>query len=474
MMWLRRAVVAAVVCLVPLAAAAHPLGNFTTNQYLGVHLEPEQVTLDYVVDLAEIPASQQRRVIDVDADDRISAAEEAGFVSSGCRARGESLTVDLGGEPLVLAGGAGALVFPPGEAGLATLRLECRFTAPLDLAGPVLLRVENSNFPDRLGWSEITLSGHDADADTDLPTASATRRLTEYPDDVLASPADVRVGSALIRPAAGNVFGAAPPPLGAAASRSTPVDALAALVDPGGAPALPLAIAVALGLGALHALAPGHGKTVMAAYLVGSGGNRRQALGLGLSVAVSHTLGVLVLGLVTLAGTSTFAPERVFPVLSLLSGVIVIGIGGWMLLGWARRRGAHHHHHHDDHSHPHSHGGVPHTHALPASLEGKAGWKVLATVGLAGGLVPSTSALVLLLAAVNLGRIPLGILLIALFGVGMAVTLVGVGLGLATATRSGLSRLSGGGWVGRFRQSMTPAAAVAVMVVGGVLTANAM
>lgn len=467
MIWIRRALVVAVVCLIPLAAAAHPLGNFTTNQYLGIHLEPERVTLDYVVDLAEIPASQQRRVIDADSDDRISAAEEAGFVSSECRERGERLAVAVGGAPLVLEGGPGALAFPPGEAGLATLRLECRFTSSLDIAEPTPIRVENNNFPDRLGWSEITISGHDVAVVTALPVASATERLTDYPDDALASPTEVRAGSATVRPLAGNVLGADLPPLGAAASRSTPVDALAALVDPGaGSPAVPVAVAVALGLGALHALAPGHGKTVMAAYLVGSGGSLRQALGLGLSVAVSHTLGVLVLGVVTLIGTSAFAPERVFPILSLVSGVLVIGIGGWMLLGWVRRRRLHHHHH--------SHGSVSHTHDLPASLEGKSGWKVLASMGLAGGLVPSTSAVVLLLAAVNLGRIPLGILLIALFGVGMAVTLVGVGLGLVTATRLGLSRLSGDGWVARARQAMTPAAGVIVMVVGAVLSANAL
>jgi ABC-type nickel/cobalt efflux system permease component RcnA len=221
------------------------------------------------------------------------------------------------------------------------------------------------------------------------------------------------------------------------------VGALGELVS-GGATAggTGLAIAAAFALGLAHALAPGHGKALMAAYLVGRSGTIRHAAGIGASVAVSHTIGVALLGLLTLAASSTFEPSAVYPWLSVGAGVVVLGLGGSLLARagarllahWRGRDGRDHGHGHDEnghgHGHGHSHGhGRSHQHDhRPGGDVTGGGWKSFAALGLSGGLVPSASAVVLLLGAVHLGRVGLGLVLVAAFGVGMAFALAGVGM----------------------------------------------
>ncbi len=462
---LRLAVLTTAMLVVPLAAGAHPLGNFTTNQYVGIHVTGTGILVDYVLDLAEIPASQQIREIGRAGDGTITDEEADRFATTQCGTVAENLDGALDGDTLDLEPVDTVLSFPEGEAGLPTLRLECRLAASVTIRPNSVLAVTNDNFTDRLGWREMTLTTADVIAVTELPTSSITERLWAYPADQLLSPINVTTATAALSPSPGATTGDEPPPAGTPAKTSGgPVDALASLIAPSeSSRAVPVAMAVALGLGVLHALSPGHGKTVMAAYLVGSRGTLGQAAGLGLAVAASHTVGVLALGLVTLWGTSTFAPEKAFPILTVISGMIVIGIGAWMLWRWFRHRG-----HHHDHDHDHDH-----AHHLPG-LDGKSGWKVLASMGLAGGLVPSASAIVLLLAAVNLDRVPLGVLLIALFGLGMAATLVGVGFALVTASRFGMDRFGEAAWVTRAQRVLTPVAAVVVMTVGTVLTINAL
>ena len=284
-----------------------------------------------------------------------------------------------------------------------------------------------------------------------------------------------------------------------------------------------LSMLAAAGLGALHALSPGHGKTVMAAYLVGSRGTSRQALGLGATVTVSHTLGVLALGAVSLSASAVIAPERLYPILGVVSGAIVIVIAGWLLLGigrswWTARSAAQAHlnahahdhdhghgHAHDQdtdpaHSHPHvavaadhagaahdrahpdrhphasaaaatdpdgwhSHGGIRHTHVLPAGRP--LHWRSLFALGLAGGMVPSVSALILLLGSIAAGRPAYGIALTIAFGVGMAVVLVGIGVGLVHA-RALLERMPAR-LPGRTLGRLVPAGSATVMLLAGVL-----
>jgi ABC-type nickel/cobalt efflux system permease component RcnA len=246
------------------------------------------------------------------------------------------------------------------------------------------------------------------------------------------------------------------------------------LMDSGGLGAAVLALALALALGAGHALAPGHGKTVMAFYLSQrDGAPIRSAAAVGATVTAAHTGSVLLLGVLVSASTQ-FVPARIYPWLALVTGVLIVALGV-SLLRQARRGGhthgpgghthgpgghthehGHEHSHPDDHGHEHKHEHEhehdheqrhshaptvllvheealerPHPHEHPHVPAARAGRRGLATMGLVGGLVPSPSALVLLLGAVALGKAWFGVLLVLAFGLGMATTLAMVGL-LAT------------------------------------------
>jgi nickel/cobalt transporter (NicO) family protein len=177
------------------------------------------------------------------------------------------------------------------------------------------------------------------------------------------------------------------------------------------APVLATALVIAFALGALHALEPGHGKTLVAAYLVGARGTLRHALILGGTVTFTHTITVFLLGFVTLFLTQYIMPQTIVPVLGVISGLMVIGVGVWMLLKHLRHR--------HDHDHDHSHEQV--------SLAG------LITLGASGGLVPCPSALVLLLTAVSLGHTAEGLLLLVSFSAGLAIVLIAIGAAVVYA-----------------------------------------
>ena len=216
-----------------------------------------------------------------------------------------------------------------------------------------------------------------------------------------------------------------------------------------------IALALAIVLGAIHALAPGHGKTVMAAYLVGQRGSMRQAGLIGLTVTATHTAGVLALGLL-LSASSLVAPERLYPWLGLASGALLacIGVGLLRRALQARAHRHHHHHHHDHHGHDH---GVADD--LPPVRT-----RALVAMGFAGGLVPSPSALVVLLGAMALGRAWFGVVLVIAYGLGMAATLTGAGILLLRA-RNALDRGQG-----RFR-SLTRVAGALPLATSSVIVA---
>ncbi len=216
----------------------------------------------------------------------------------------------------------------------------------------------------------------------------------------------------------------------------------------------------AIALGALHALSPGHGKAVMAGYLVGTRGTARHAVSLGLTITVTHTAGVFLLGLVTLFAASVITPERLYPWVTLFSGLLILGIGGALLL--ARTRVAMH-----DHDHQHDHASI--------------GSRGLVALGISSGIIPCPSALVVLLAAISLHRVPFGILLIVSFSAGLAAVLTGIGVLLAGGLprlHSSLPRLRGRLTVGaavlaRSARLVPVASALVITIAGLGLTAQA-
>ncbi|MGH2463275.1 MAG: nickel transporter [Candidatus Limnocylindria bacterium] len=466
--------------------AAHPLGNATVNRAVSVSVLPAELRIWYVVDLAEIPAYAAILDMDTDADGRLSATERERWAAAECGAAAAGLKVAVAARDLPMTVGSDPeLTFPPGVGGLETLRLMCGFTAPFALSAEVRsLTVTDTVDDGRSGWREISIAAGDGVtlATSDVPEASPTNLLEGYPEDMLQSPIDVRAAQASFHAdTAGSGASmsdssmAAPAPTPAA-----PQDALANLLADTDTPvAWLLALGLAGVLGAGHALSPGHGKALIAAYVVGSRGSLRRAGALGLAVAASHTTGVFVLAAIVLSASELLVPDRVVAWLTMSSGILVILIGAATARrALARRSRAHGHdhgHEHDrahghDHGHEHDHGhGHGYGNSGPHDVgHGHPPLREVVTLGLAGGLVPSTSALIVLLVAVTTGRILEGMALIGAFGLGMAVVLAGLA-GATSLARNGLAnsaRLAANPSLRRF-SSMVPLATAAVIMVAG-------
>jgi nickel/cobalt transporter (NicO) family protein len=504
----------------PASVFAHPLGNFTINHYAGIRVEPDRILLDIVIDQAEIPTFQARFDFDTDGDASLSDEEiDAGRVTA-CDALSGSLALTAGGASLTPRLTAAGLSFPLGVGGLSTMREVCTFEAPLTTAigdGAVEIGFADRSFAERTGWREIVAQGSGvtlAASDGQLRSQSVSERLTSYPQDLITSPlrdesltlTATRGGATLAPvevPDASPVVADAAVPSAIAPSAATepvaPAPAPPAAV-PGGVAAtdLPdifrrtdlspllvlLSLAAAAALGAGHALTPGHGKTLMAAYLVGTRGSARHAIGLGAAVSVSHTIGILALAAVVLAATDMVAPDVIVRGAPLVAAVSIVVIGGWMLIGEVRRRrtltaperehdhahphdGSHVHGDADEHTHTHGHS-HPHPHVPPSSIT----WRSLFVLGLAGGLIPSTSALLILLGAIAAGRPAFGLVLVVAFGLGMAAVMSGVGLVLVAA-RDRVDRAQAGINLGRFRDAIPLVASVVVLGFGVVLTGQA-
>ncbi|MGH8927361.1 MAG: nickel/cobalt transporter [Acidimicrobiia bacterium] len=433
-------VVGALVAVILAAPAlAHPLGNFTTNLHLGLEITPTEISLRLLVDMAEIPTFRERPVIDRSGDETISEDELADYAGQACPLHAADLHIDPGTGAVPIETTAVAAQLLPGQGGLDTLRMSCDYRSGLAITTNRVLTVTNHVYTDRIGWREITVSAANVEVTTNLPSTSPSRLLTAYPPGTPISVSDARIE---VSPSPG--AHTAPGPIG-----SMPVMSASA----GGAVAL--IAAVALGMG--HALAPGHGKTITAAYLVGRKGGVRQAVGLGLSVAVAHTLGVGILGLLTAVTTSRFDPARVYPWLSGVSALVITVIGLVMLLRALVRRSRH--------DHDHNHGHHDHNHEGP-SKGGRIGWRSMAALGLAGGLVPSASAVVLLLGAVSRGDPWFGLALVAAFGLGMSAALVAAGLVTLSAVNAGWKLIGSGALRHRVEHMIPGLAGFLVMGVG--------
>jgi ABC-type nickel/cobalt efflux system permease component RcnA len=522
------------VVLLPASALAHPLGNFTINHYAGIRIGTDRIFLDVVIDQAEIPTFTERQRIDTDGDGQVSDSETEAERQVACTSLASRLSLDVAGRPLGLSVEAAGLSFPQGAGGLSTMRLVCEYVAPLQpsLAVGTAVRFADRSSAGRIGWREIVATGDGVIlSGVATPEPSPSRRLTAYPEDLLSIPlamteltvAAAPGGPRLPAPCVADAFaldgpptsatpgfgcgpaadrgalGAGQPagqaagqPEGRPAAGTADLSAVAAAV-PGGVgneisgllqtsdltPSIVIvSLLTAMTLGAAHALTPGHGKTVMAAYLVGTRGTARHAVALGLTVTIAHTAGVLLLAVIVLS-VSRVTPEAFNHAAGIVSGLLVVSLGCWLFarqgLPVIRARlaaAAHdvgrahdHDHAHDHDGGPHRHDGVEHSHVPPAG--GPLTWRSLFALGLFGGLVPSINALIILLATVATGRAAYGLVLVVAFGVGMAIVLGGTGLGLVYASRW-MARSPSASPLGRIAR-LTPAITSIVIIVVGVL-----
>jgi ABC-type nickel/cobalt efflux system permease component RcnA len=534
------------------------LGNFTINQFCGLLLDEDSLNLHYAVVFGQLPALAELHQADANHDGVTSQAERDAYVQQRAPAYANQLQLFIDGAaiPLHLTHAVSSL---PTEQGGFSLRLDADFVGALPPGlsrGTHTLRFVNANFDGRFGWHEITIQAPPGIQvfDTNGFSSSLTGGLTEALQSLPPQgPLDERTlnlsftrgvvpaGSISLGPRAGlgNRVGStaalATPAIQGSNNGENPwlqrqTRALVQLIS---TPAVPwhvtlLALLVASVLGALHAFSPGHGKTIVGAYLIGSRGTARHAAFLGLTVTVTHTLGVFVLGFATLFASRFIVPERLFPVLSLVSGLIVLGMGMVLLAArWRRAHDAlvgrgvarrwvspghehphghghghdhvhtadHIHDHVDDHDHDHdhehghqhllaheahshwhtgalvhSHGGSVHSHLPPGADGTEVTWRGLLALGISGGLIPCPSAMVLLLAAVALNKTAYGMLLVLGFSIGLAVTLTGVGLAFVYA-RSRLPRPTASA---RWPLVLPVVSAAAVTVLGFVLCFGAL
>jgi len=424
--------------LAPGVAAAHPLGNFTVNRFSAVELSGHEVYVHYVLDLAEIPTYQEG-----------GRVRSPSFPST--LARG--FVLELDGTRTVLVPVKHKLSTKPGAGGLPTLRFEAVFRAHPRAQGTALV-FHDTNFADRIGWKEIVVRA-DRGASiqwSSVPSTSESDELRAYPKNLLKSPLDVTLARARVELGSGP--GVTPSLEGALAAKRTG-GGFESLVGRGelDAGVILVSLLIAAFWGAAHALTPGHGKAIVAGYLVGSRGKPRHAVLLGVVVTVTHTAGVFALGVVTLLLSQFVVPERLYPWLTVASGLLVVAVGGSVFWSrWRQRRG---HRQRHEHHHPHSH--TPDTRGLLG-------------IGVAAGLLPCPSALVVLLSAISLHTVGFGLALIVAFSLGLAATITSIGL-LAVFARRAFGRLALDGPLVRALPALS---ALAILAVGIGITVNAL
>ncbi|MGV9270457.1 nickel/cobalt transporter [Kitasatospora sp. NPDC003701] len=551
--------VAGALCLLGLAAPAeaHPLGNFSLNHYLGFTVRPDGIEVLAVTDAAEIPTLQEQPQVDRNGDGTADDAERASWAAEQCSRTAQRLQVTADrSAPVRWNTRSAQFRYEDGSAGLRTGRLQCVLDSALRVPpGGTTVLVASGSDPGRVGWNEITARGEGTTLDpSDVPARSVSDELRDYPRDLLNSPSGVTRAQFRVLPGGAAVSAAGTGDPGGAARGPTAwlVGLDSRLADLGAArhltlPVGLLAVLLSVVLGAGHALLPGHGKTVMAAYLAGRRGRTRDAVTVGATVTLTHTAGVLVIGL-CLTAFSSLAGDVLLGWLGVVSGALVALVGAALLRDAVRRAGGgpgpaaarghaqevavpprqraraavaavpalrhdhahphphgpHDHDHDHDHAHPHPHGshddhphphrhdehehhhhdhgggsaarhhGQEHEHTHRHGLFGghhhhhpAPGRRGLIGLGIAGGLVPSPSALVVLLGAIALGRTLFGAALVVAYGLGMAATLTAVGL-LLVRLGDRIAGAADGAVIGRLRRLAPHTALLTALLILGV------
>lgn len=519
------------------ASSAHPMGNFSINHYSKIISGPRAIEIDYIIDMAEIPTFEQiqeSRMVPKEGDPSLGPYLEGQAASL---KGGLSLSVD--GTPLAMQTVSQKAIFPPGAGGLPTMKMGFVYRAILTNElndSPLSVRFRDDNYPGRAGWKEIVVVNGSGSSlvNASVPSNDRSLELTNYPTDMLHSPPQTLEASLSIKAAPAGLQGDNKSKLQASSGwlttgsgvgsgsvvlkankQGTPRSAFTELISSKRTDVLFMAMAalIAAVLGGFHALEPGHGKTLVAAYLVGSHGKARHAVLLGAVVTAAHTLSVYALGIITLYASQWILPERLYPWLGIGSGLLVAGLGFTLFIRrylategqsgidhvheYADRHFHSHDHSHDDASadaarephrhnwwgghvrqiktdsyrelivhehdhgegHDHSHRGEQTSHASRSlSLGG------LFALGITGGIVPCPAALVVLLGALAFHRVAFGLFLIVAFSAGLAAVLISLGLAVVYAGRF-MSRF---GAQGPLTQRWLPLASSAVITVIGI------
>jgi ABC-type nickel/cobalt efflux system permease component RcnA len=484
------------------ASWAHPMGNFSVNHYSKIDLQAKQISVQYFIDLAEIPAYQELQQGNISADAKAEGVTR--YVANRGRELGRKLILTINGLPVPLQMISSGVIFPAGAGGLPTMKMgfvyKASYPSGMD-AGHVSLHYVDDNFQGHAGWKEIiAVASAGSLPSSSVSTNDRSHELSDYPTDLLNSPPQDLEASLVaklallvtmpehvataksfsVKPAQalnGTEMSLAVPPRKSASvsthavtpdvklaaihedsaesanaltpsvslkanQRQTPRDKFTELIS---APHLSpwflcTAAFIAVGLGGLHGLEPGHGKTVVAAYLVGSRGTALHAVLLGLIVTVSHTAGVFALGAITLYASRYILPEQLYPWLGLFSGITIVTLGCYMAM--RRLTGTA-----SDHSHApgeaRSHFEIFKTSGSRRQIEAadsaatskSVSLGQLFVLGITGGIIPCPAALIVLLSAFALHRVGLGFFLIVAFSVGLAAVLISFGMLMVFARR---------------------------------------
>ncbi len=427
-------------------ASAHPIDEYVQNTY--IDLAPDTTTLQIDLTPGVLVAPEVVALIDADGDGEISEAEGEAYAKDAVL-RDVSLAVEGEPQSLTLVDSSFPTPLDMG-AGMGTIRLWVAPDAPADSPpGGHSLSYRNDHEPVKSKYlvnafkasDEVEISHQDRDElqngiRVDYTTASAAPSTSGGAADASADAADSSISERQQR-LVGYLY----------------ENALS-----------PWLFVVGLGLsallGGLHALTPGHGKTLVAAYLIGSRGTVRHAAALGGIVTFTHTASVIAVGLLALLAGQYILPDVLVPALEVGAGLLVVALGARLVRARWRPRGDHRPHDHGHHHHDHDHHHLPKGDVRPGDL---------VAMGISGGLVPCPEALGVMLIAIGLGRIGLGLSLIVAFSFGLAAVLIAIGILLVRCKSRWLNRLGKPGSVWQRLLPLVSAAVVTLLGVGIVL-----